>query len=614
MLQGLLILLCLAFTQAYPSPDPSLAAFLSDVNQQLSVIYDQEQLAFLQNELHGPNDLVALLQAELAHEKLLKYLGSISKRVAKFKRLRLGDALQRRQLQRMPQLGYEALSGAEVVQIYELAANMSDSYQNVQLCAYKQPLNCTLRLIPDVQRVVQQSRNLEEIEYYWLEWRRRTGLATRQQFVHFMELYKKTAKANGFSQAQDYWFHQLELSGQQAMGLLNELMSKLEPLFLQFHAHVRGSLRKMHGEQLVPHGRAYPQHLAEVFLGNSYRSASADWFVDIPSPEAGLPNITEALQRRGLSTTQRVFWNVAEYYRGLGLTQLESSLWTNAQPVASHNEDSCWHKAWRFYTLPTNNFSYCPLSDEERFFNMFEAQLELHYFRAAAAQPTLLREEPFPNFMNALGKSFALAAASPRYLRKLGLLRDAEWSGLPARLNRLYLQGLRVVFLLPVFYVLDRYRVEVLSGHIMADDNEAYWRHTERYTGAVPPRRRSNEHFDVPAKLLLEVDDQYTSQFFSTVLQFQLYKYFCTRTGQYAEDSANKPLDLCDLSDQREIGTILKHTMSLGSSLHYKEVLQQLLGTAELSMDGLLTYFKPLQDWLTQQNRDNGLEVGWLPN
>jgi len=49
----------------------------------------------------------------------------------------------------------------------------------------------------------------------------------------------------------------------------------------------------------------------------------AEWYVDLPSPETGLANITQELHRRGLSTTQRVFWNVAEYYRALGLPQLE---------------------------------------------------------------------------------------------------------------------------------------------------------------------------------------------------------------------------------------------------------------------------------------------------
>ncbi|KAH8274068.1 hypothetical protein KR044_009466, partial [Drosophila immigrans] len=592
--------------------DPSLAAFLSEINQQLGAVYDVEVLALMKSELRGHNDSTALMQAGLANEKLLSYIETQHSRVAKYKRLHVGDALQRRQLERMPQLGYEALGDMEANQLYALAANMSNSWQRVKLCAYGQPHNCTLRLIPDVQRVVQESANPEEIEYYWLEWRRTAGLAKRQQFVAFMELYKKTARLNGFVHAEDYWFRQMELSGGQAMMLLNDLMTALRPLFLQFHAHVRASLRRMHGERLVPRGRPYPQHLAEVFLGNAYRRARADWFEDMPSPEWGFLNLTEALHRRGLSTTQRVFWNVAEYFHGLGLPQLKSSLWTYAQTVASLYEDQCWHKAWRFYTLPSANFSYCPLNDEERFFSMFEAQSDLHYFQAAAAQPTLLQDEPFPNFGDALGKCFSLAASSPRYLRKLGLLRGTQWLGLPARLNRLYLQGLRVIFLLPVFYVLDRYRVEVLSGHIKADDNEAYWRLTEMYTGATAPTKRSNEQFDVPAKLLMEVDDQYTSQLLSSVLQFQLYKHFCRKTGQYVEGSVNKPLDLCDLSDQRDLGPNLLHAMSLGSSLHYKEVLEQLIGTGEISMDGLLTYFQPLHDWLIQQNRQNNFEVGWI--
>ncbi|KAH8400528.1 hypothetical protein KR222_002982, partial [Zaprionus bogoriensis] len=611
--------------------DAGLSSFLAEVNQRLGIVYDQESLALLENELRGPHNMPLLTEAQLANEKLQSYVKSLVPRVAKFKRLHLGDALQRRQLDRVPRPGYEALNGEELQLLYALAANMSDSYHRVKLCAYRQPHNCTLRLIPEVQSIVQHTKNLEEIEYYWHEWRRRTGLPVRSQFVSFWELYKKAAKLNGFERAEDYWFRQLELTGQQSMGLLTALMAALQPLFVQFHAHVRGSLRKLHGERLVPRGQPYPQHLAEVFLGKAFRRAQLDWFVDAPdAAPLAWPNITDALHRRGLSNTQRVFWNVAEYYRSLGLPQLEGcveledkenhlifqyicrSLWDYAQPVASRNEDDCWHKAWRFHARASTNFSYCPLNDEERFFSMFETQCELYCSRAAAAaQPILLREEPFPNFVDALGKCFSLAATSPRYLRRLGLLQGTQVWSLDARLNRMYLQGLRVVFLLPVFYVLDRYRVEVLSGRIRADDNEAYWRLTELYTGAAPPHQRSNAQFDVPAKLLMEVDDQYTSQFLSIVLQFQLYKHFCSLTGQFVKGSADKPLDLCDLSDQREIGPILMRAMSLGSSVHHREVLQQLLGTSELSLDGLLSYFKPLQDWLTQQNRERGLDVGW---
>lgn len=43
----------------------------------------------------------------------------------------------------------------------------------------------------------------------------------------------------------------------------------------------------------------------------------------------------------------------------------------------------------------------------------------------------------------------------------------------------------------------------------------------------------------------------------STVLQYQLYQHFCEITGQYKPNDENYPLDLCDLSNQRQIGPIV---------------------------------------------------------
>lgn len=58
--------------------------------------------------------------------------------------------------------------------------------------------------------------------------------------------------------------------------------------------------------------------------------------------------------------------------------------------------------------------------------------------------------------------------------------------------------------------MLDRYRVDVLDGDLNINDNCDYWQLTTDFTGAEPPVNRSNGDFDAPAKLLVEVDDQYT--------------------------------------------------------------------------------------------------------
>lgn len=101
------------------------------------------------------------------------------------------------------------------------------------------------------------------------------------------------------------------------------------------------------------------------------------------------------------------------------------------------------------------------------------------------------------------------------------------------------------------------------------------------------------------------------SQILSIVLQFQLFNHYCTKTGQFEKGNPQKPLDLCDLSDQRGIGKDLQEAMVLGSSVHYRKVLQKLVGESEISVDGLLAYFQPLKYWLQRENQQNNLDVGW---
>lgn len=36
-----------------------------------------------------------------------------------------------------------------------------------------------------------------------------------------------------------------------------------------------------------------------------------------------------------------------------------------------------------------------------------------------------------------------------------------------------------------------------------------------------------------------------------------------------------------------------------------------LFGKNEISMNGLLAYYKPLNDWFFEQNRLNNYEIGW---
>ncbi|KAM7351041.1 ance-2 [Cochliomyia hominivorax] len=591
--------------------EQEVAHFLKLVNQRLAALYNKEVLANWQNEIKGPNDLIALIQSETAAQDIMRFVLNIATRVNKFKRLPLENKDLKRQLSLIPEMGYEVLPVEDLELLYAVTTNMSEIYKNVKLCAYQNEEICDLRLMPEVQNIIHTTQDVKEIEYYWLEWRRKTGIAARADFQKFVELYRKTAKMNGFSKPSDFWHKDIEEDSSIISSNLQKFMLDLKPLFEQFHAYVRGELRAKYGPELIEFNKPYPQHLSEIYIGNAFNMGEPDWSMEVPFRDLKLPNMTQALLNRGITNAQVNFWNAVAYFRSLGMPSLEESFWeNNSEAKADLELDHCWHKAWNFYGLHHVNLSYCSLINEATFFNMYETVSDLYYYRAYENLITLYQDEPLPNLSDALGKFFSLAASSPKYLQKLKLV-DSNYSSKEARLNKLYVHGLRTIFLIPVFYVLERYRLDVIDNDIDINDNCAYWRITADYTGAEPPIPRSNADFDAPAKLLMEVDDQYTTQIYSLILQYQLLEYYCSLTGEYVKGDPEKPLDLCDLSGHHEVGEKIYKAMSLGSSVGFKEVLKALVDTEELSIQGLLEYYSPLMVWLKEQNEKQNYEIGW---
>ena len=64
-------------------------------------------------------------------------------------------------------------------------------------------------------------------------------------------------------------------------------------------------------------------------------------------------------------------------------------------------------------------------------------------------------------------------------------------------------------------------------------------------------------------------------------------------------------------SGSKEAGKKLSELMSLGSSVPWQEAMEAMTGERRLDPGPLLEYFRPLQEWLREENRKNGVAVGW---
>ncbi|EDS33281.1 angiotensin-converting-relatedenzyme [Culex quinquefasciatus] len=100
--------------------------------------------------------------------------------------------------------------------------------------------------------------------------------------------------------------------------------------------------------------------------------------------------------------------------------------------------------------------------------------------------------------------------------------------------------------------------------------------------------------------------------FFSNVLQFQIHRAMCTASRQYDPQDPSKPLHKCDIFRQPAAGNILKQLMERGASEPWQQVLQEVIGEGRLDGTALREYFRPLEEWLRNENLRTNEYVGWI--
>lgn len=69
-------------------------------------------------------------------------------------------------------------------------------YNSASVCAYNEPFRCGLRLQPDLKHIMATSRDWDELQYLWQEWRRRTGQNVRDLYEQLVDLSNDAAKLN----------------------------------------------------------------------------------------------------------------------------------------------------------------------------------------------------------------------------------------------------------------------------------------------------------------------------------------------------------------------------------------------------------------------------------
>ena len=124
-----------------------------------------------------------------------------------------------------------------------------------------------------------ESRDPAELEYYWTEWRKATGIPIKPYYDGLIDLQNRVARDAGFPSAMEHWNLDYEMNDVESVA--DGIFSALKPLYEQLHAFVRHKLRDKYGAGQVPEFGPIPEHL----LGDMH---GQDWLniEDIVSPFA----------------------------------------------------------------------------------------------------------------------------------------------------------------------------------------------------------------------------------------------------------------------------------------------------------------------------------------
>lgn len=528
----------------------------------------------------------------------------------------------RRGIKKFFDLGTAILPENDLSEMLEISSQMKSFYSK-----YHTVENQTLE--PNVMKVFKSSKNYWELRHYWQHWF--DGFSTQKEnFIKFYKIDEKACKMNGFKNCAESWrssYVTENYSDEDFLENLEEMWVVLKPLYQKLHAYVRFHLSEFYGQDLVSKTGPIPSHL----FGNPWAQTWDTLYESLPGiipyPDQPSMDITKTMVEQNYDA-ERIFKTAENFFVSLGMPNMTEKFWDHSvieKPIdPDHAGMVCHPSAWDFFS-PSNGtddgdfrIKTCTNVNQENFVIIHHEMGHIAYFQQYKDQHAVFRAGANPGFHEAVGDTISLAAGTPSYLEKVGLLESGSGSASNStseeerrNINYLMKTALFKIAFLPFGYLIDQYRWKIFDGTTSPKNFQKSWDELRlKYQGIIPPIQRSENNFDPAGKYHVSADVTYMMYFVSFVNQFSFYESMCKVAGEYPK----KPLYNCDFYQNKQAGEMLMSALKLGSSKPWPEVMEIFTGQKDMSTSSILKYFEPLSEWLDGYLKDHEIAVGWEEN
>ncbi|XP_019379146.1 PREDICTED: angiotensin-converting enzyme isoform X3 [Gavialis gangeticus] len=481
-----------------------------------------------------------------------------------------------------------------------ILSEMDNIYSTAKVCPPHQMSNCW-SLEPELSDIMANSRSYKKLLYAWEGWHNSAGNPLRSKYEEFVKLSNEAYRMDNFADTGAYWRSWYDSPTFEDD--LEQLYHQLEPLYLNLHAFVRRKLYDRYGAKYINLKGPIPAHL----LGNMW---AQQWnnIYDMMVPYPNKPNldVTSTMIQKNWNATH-MFRVSEEFFTSLGLLGMPPEFWAKSmlEKPTDGQEVVCHASAWDFYNRKDFRIKQCTTVTMEQLFTVHHEMGHVEYYLQYKDQPVTFRSGANPGFHEAIGDVMGLSVSTPSHLKKIGLL-DQVVQDTENDINYLLKMALEKIAFLPFGYLIDQWRWNVFSGRTSPNRyNYDWWYLRTKYQGICPPIARNETNFDPGAKYHIPANTPYIRYFVSFILQFQFHKALCQAANHKG------PLHTCDIYQSKEAGTKLSEMLKVGSSKPWQEILFSMTGTSRMDAGALLEYFKPVTEWLEQQNNKTQETLGW---
>ena len=477
-----------------------------------------------------------------------------------------------------------------------IATRLQSSYGKGKGMLKGQPISGS-----DIEAEMGASRNPEELKEMWVSWHDNVGQPMGKDYARMVEIANDGATELGFKDVGAMWRSGYDMPADEFATLTDKLWLEVKPLYDELHTFVRGKLNAKYGDAV----QAKTGPIRADLLGNMW---AQEWgnIYDIVAP-AGAGDIGydigDLLKAKNIDEIGMV--KIGEgFFSSLGFAPLPQSFYARSQFLKPRDREVVCHaSAWNIDNVDDLRIKMCIKVNSSDFVTIHHELGHNYYQRAYNQQSYLHLNGANDGFHEAIGDAVALSI-TPEYLVQIGLLDKDKVPSADKDTGLLLRQAMDKVAFLPFGLLVDKWRWGVFNGSIApANYNKAWTDLRRQYQGIVPPAERPANAFDPGAKYHIPGNTPYTRYFLARILQFQFYKAACDAAGWKG------PLHRCSFYGNKDVGKKLNAMLEMGASKPWPDALEAFTGSREMSGKAMLDYFKPLMDWLKQQNK--GQKKGW---